>query len=323
MNTKTLISFMCVFVLMSSISSGLDIKHVYKRLRSPLGIIIGLLCCYGFLPMLSFMLSLIFDLPSSVSIGLLMMSTCPGGAFASVAVYLFNADLPLSIAMTTASTILSFIFIIINSTLYIPIIANNTNIVIDYQTLLLSVSINLFAIIIGLFVSFKKFKYIQKILGLAGLWVIILSTLYTLYNLVFGSTLSTIANELSFGAVISPLIVNIFSYIFGFGITFFFNLPNQQIVAIALQCGNPNVYLSIAILYVTLQSTNNSNILDLALSMPILFTIYGTFITIVLGYYLKKHRFITFKKHKKLKKLSHSLLLKFRKKKLKSKSKSK
>ncbi len=101
MSTKTLVSFMCVFVLMSSISSGLDIKHVYKRLKSPLGIIIGLLCCYGFLPMLSFMLSLIFKLPSSVSIGLIMMSTCPGGAFASVAVYLFNADLPLSIAMVS------------------------------------------------------------------------------------------------------------------------------------------------------------------------------------------------------------------------------
>ena len=285
MNNKTLVSFVCVFVLMSSLSSGLDIKHVYKRLKSPLAIMIGLLCCYGFLPMLSFMLSLIFDLPSAQSIGLVMMSTCPGGAFASVAVYMFNADLPLSIAMTTASTILSFIFIIINSTLYIPIIANNTDIAIDYNILLVSVSINLFAIIIGLIISHFKFVYLQKILGLAGLWVIIVSCLYTVYNMLFGTTLNSLYASLSFGGLISPLIVEIFSYIFGFGITFFFNLPNEQIVAIALQCANPNVYLSIAILYVTLQSAGPQQI-DLALSMPILFTIYGTIITPILGTHL-------------------------------------
>ncbi len=211
--------------------------------------------------------------------------------------------------------------------MYIPIITSNdnTNIIINYQILLVSVSINLFAIIIGLFVSFKKYKYIQKVLGLAGLSVIVLSTLYTVYNLVFGQTLKIIFESLSFGALISPLIVEIFSYIFGFGITYFLHLPNQQIVAIALQCGNPNVYLSIAILYVTLQSTanHNNNAIDLALSMPILFTIYGTFITIILGIYLKKYKFITFKKHKKLKKLSHSLMSKFRHKKRKQKLKNK
>jgi len=92
----------------------------------------------------------------------------------------------------------------------------------------------------------------------------------------------------------------------------FFNLPNEQIVAIALQCANPNVYLSIAILYVTLQSAGAQQI-DLALSMPILFTIYGTVITIVLGIYLKKYKFITLKKHKRLKKLSNSFISKFRK----------
>ena len=318
MNTKTLISFICVFVLMSSLSAGLDIKHVYKRLKSPLGIIIGLLCCYGFLPMLAFMLSLIFKLPSSQSIGLILMSTCPGGAFASVAVYLFNADLPLSIAMTTASTILSFIFIIINSTLYLPIIAMDSKLLnLNYNILFLSVSINLISIIIGLFISYFKYKKLQKLLGLAGLWIVILSTFYTLYNL---SISYQIFKELSFGSIISPLIICIFSYIFGFGITFFFNLPPSQIVAIALQCGNPNVYLSICILYVTLQSAGNNQV-ELALSMPILFTIYGTFITVFIGIYLKKYKFITIKKHKKLKKFSKSILKRFSRSNLKESKK--
>merc|ERR1719361_605227 len=263
-----------------------------------LAIMIGLLCCYGFLPMLSFMLSLIFDLPSSQSIGLVMMSTCPGGAFASVAVYMFNADLPLSIAMTTASTILSFIFIVINSTLYIPIIANHRDLVIDYNTLIISVLINLLAIAFGLFVSYFRLKSMQKLLGLAGLFVISSSSLYTIYNMIFGDALTGILNSLSFGGLVAPLVVELFSYLFGFGITFFFNLPNEQIVSIALQCGNPNVYLSIAILYVTMQSAGPAQ-MDLALSMPILFTIYGTITTIVLGVFLHDRRFITVRKHKK------------------------
>ena len=263
------------------------------------GITIGLLCCFGFLPMLSFMLSLLLKLPPAQSIGLIMMSTCPGGAFASVAVYLFNADLPLSIAMTTASTILSFIFIVINSTLYIPIIANHHNLVIDYNVLIISVMINLMAIAFGLLVSYFRLKALQKVLGLAGLFVISSSTMYTVYNMVFGAALSGIVSSISFGGLVAPLVVELFSYLFGFGVTFFFNLPNEQIVSIALQCGNPNVYLSIAILYVTMQSAGPQQI-DLALSMPILFTIYGTVTTIALGVFLHDRRFITVRKHKKL-----------------------
>merc|ERR1719295_2560751 len=116
--------------------------------------------------------------------------------------------------------------------------------------------------------------------------------------MVFGTALSGIVNSLSFGGLVAPLIIEIFSYLFGFGVTFFFNLPNEQIVSIALQCGNPNVYLSIAILYVTMQSAGPQQI-DLALSMPILFTIYGTITTIVPGVFLHDRRFITVRKHKK------------------------
>ena len=318
MSAKTLMSFVAVFVLMSSLSAGLDIKHVKRSVfTAPLGIIIGLTCCYGFLPMLSFMLSLIFKLGSSQSIGLILMSTCPGGAFASVATYLFNADLPLSIAMTTASTVLSFIFIIINSTLYLPIIIpNDQELALNYKILFLSVLINLFGIVIGLIISYYKYKYLQKLLGYAGLIIVVISTLYTVYNLSFN--LKFLLFGLSFGSLISPLIVLIFSYIFGFGITFFFNLPNAQIVAIALQCGNPNVYLSICLLYVTLQYAPVQQ-MELALAMPILFTIYGTIVTIIIGIYLKKHKFITIKKHKKLKKLSKSLLKRFGSKKRRNK----
>ena len=116
--------------------------------------------------------------------------------------------------------------------------------------------------------------------------------------MVFGNALTGIVNSLSFGGLVAPLIIEIFSYLFGFGVTFFFNSPNEQIVSIALQYGNPNVYLSIAILYVTMQSAGPQQI-DLALSMPILFTIYGTITTIVLGVFLHDQRFITVRKHKK------------------------
>ena len=108
----------------------------------------------------------------------------------------------------------------------------------------------------------------------------LISALYTIYNLSFN--LKFLLFRLSFGSLISPLIVLIFSYVFGFGITFFFNLPNSQIVAIALQCGNPNVYLSICLLYVTLQYAPIQQ-MELALAMPILFTIYGTIVTILIN----------------------------------------
>mmetsp|Transcript_28077 Transcript_28077/g.46224 ORF Transcript_28077/g.46224 Transcript_28077/m.46224 type:complete len:168 (+) Transcript_28077:2-505(+) len=67
-----------------------------------------------------------------------------------------------------------------------------------------------------------------------------------------------------------------------------------------------------AILYVTLKSPES---IQLALSMPILFTVYGTFVTLFLGVYLKQYKFITIKKNKKWKKLSSSIFNKFKGKK--------
>ena len=79
----------------------------------------------------------------------------PGGTLSNFFCWLFGADLTLSIAMTTASSLSSFIFITINSLVYIPIISEGTELKIDYMSLLMSGATLVMGILCGLYVSYR------------------------------------------------------------------------------------------------------------------------------------------------------------------------
>ena len=59
------------------------------------------------MPLLAFLLSLAFRLPPELAIGVILVSTCPGGISSNVITYLAKGDVPLSVGMTSVSTILA------------------------------------------------------------------------------------------------------------------------------------------------------------------------------------------------------------------------
>ena len=149
-DADTIVSLVTILILLASLSSALDVDQFIKSLRNPKGIIIGLLCQYGILPVTAFGLTQLFDLDPSLGVALVIVGTCPGGALSNFWCFFFNADLPLSIAMTTCSSILCFAFIAGNGALYIPIISKDTDLTLNWLSLGLSVAAVLIGIIIGI-----------------------------------------------------------------------------------------------------------------------------------------------------------------------------
>jgi BASS family bile acid:Na+ symporter len=78
--------------------------------RSTRALVVGISLQYLVMPLLAFLLSLIFRLSPELSLGMILVGAAPGGTASNVITYLARADLPLSIAMTTATTLLSPIF---------------------------------------------------------------------------------------------------------------------------------------------------------------------------------------------------------------------
>ena len=81
-----------------------DFKVLFTR---PKDIAIGAIAQFTIMPLLAFLLSLAFRLPPELAIGVILIGICPGGISSNVITYLAKGDVPLSVGMTSVSTILA------------------------------------------------------------------------------------------------------------------------------------------------------------------------------------------------------------------------
>ena len=81
-----------------------DFKVVFTR---PKDIIIGAIAQFTIMPLLAFILSIVFKLPPELAVGVILVGTCPGGTSSNVMTYLAKGDVALSVGMTSVSTILA------------------------------------------------------------------------------------------------------------------------------------------------------------------------------------------------------------------------
>ena len=81
-----------------------DFKVVFSR---PKDIAIGCAAQFTVMPALAWMLSRLFGLDESLTIGVILVGCCPGGTASNVITYLAKGDLALSVAMTGVSTVLA------------------------------------------------------------------------------------------------------------------------------------------------------------------------------------------------------------------------
>lgn len=81
-----------------------DFRIVLKR---PFDIFKGAAAQFIIMPSLAFILSKLFGLSEALMVGVVLVGTCPGGTSSNVITYMAGGDVPLSIAMTTVSTLLA------------------------------------------------------------------------------------------------------------------------------------------------------------------------------------------------------------------------
>lgn len=81
-----------------------DFKIVFKQ---PIPVIIGVLAQFIIMPLVAFILAKLLNLPPEIAAGLVLVGACPGGTASNVMVYIAKGDLPLSVAMTSISTLLA------------------------------------------------------------------------------------------------------------------------------------------------------------------------------------------------------------------------
>ncbi|MGN0158402.1 MAG: bile acid:sodium symporter family protein [Brotaphodocola sp.] len=84
-----------------TIKSG-DFQVVFSR---PKEVIIGCIAQYTVMPLVAWILAVVFHLPEDLVIGVILVGCCPGGTASNVITYIAGGDVALSVGMTIVSTL--------------------------------------------------------------------------------------------------------------------------------------------------------------------------------------------------------------------------
>ncbi|PAA94443.1 hypothetical protein BOX15_Mlig008455g1 [Macrostomum lignano] len=95
------------FVILANVGMGceLDMRVIKKVLKKPVAPVLGFVSQYVFMPLVSFAILHIIDLPASTALGYFGMGCAPGGGASNFYCLLLGGDISLSITMTLISTL--------------------------------------------------------------------------------------------------------------------------------------------------------------------------------------------------------------------------
>ena len=207
-----------------------DFKVVFTR---PKDIIIGAIAQFTIMPLLAFLLSIIFKLPNELAVGVILVGTCPGGTSSNVMTYLAKGDVALSVGMTSVSTILAPIATPLLTLLYAGqrVNVNAVNMFISIvQVVIIPIGLGF---IINRF--FHKFtNHIKEILPLISVLAIV-----SIVAAVVSANSSRLM-QVGYLIIIVVILHNCFGYLLGFGVGKLLRLDNSKCKAISIEVGMQN-----------------------------------------------------------------------------------
>lgn len=94
-------------LIMFGMGTTMGIKDFYGILRMPKGVLIGLACQFTIMPILALGLAYSFRFPPEIAAGVILIGTSPSGVSSNIITYLAKGNLPLSITLTSFTTLLA------------------------------------------------------------------------------------------------------------------------------------------------------------------------------------------------------------------------
>jgi BASS family bile acid:Na+ symporter len=94
-------------------------RHFVEVARRPAPLVAGVVLQFGVMPLAAFCVARALSLPVELATGLVLVGSCPGGTASNVICYLARADVALSVAVTTASTLLAVLATPLLTELYV------------------------------------------------------------------------------------------------------------------------------------------------------------------------------------------------------------
>ena len=146
MEVVTKIAPLALALIMLALGLGLTVQDFLRVAKQPKDFLVGLICQLLLLPFIAFLLLKIFNLPTEIALGVMIIAAAPGGVTSNVLTKFANGDVALSISLTAIISLISIFsvpFIVFKSAdlLKVSEISNAIKLVRDFFKLLSKISI--------------------------------------------------------------------------------------------------------------------------------------------------------------------------------------
>ncbi len=227
-------------LVMFGMGATLTLDNFTSVFKKPRTILLGTGMQFLLMPLIAWLISKAFRLPPEFLIGMVIVGACPGGTASNVISYLANANVALSISLTSISTMLSFLatplitWVYIGKSVPVPV----------YNMLLSILKIVIFPVVFGIVINtffgrrLNKVKHFFPLVSVVAIVVII--------GIVVALNKENIAHV---GLVIIAAVAlhNILGFSSGYWISRGLRLGEKDSRTIAIEVGMQNSGLGVAL----------------------------------------------------------------------------
>lgn len=227
-------------IVMLGMGMTIDPKDFKIVLQSPKPVIIGVILQFTIMPTLAFLIAKGFQLPPEIAIGVILVGCCPGGTSSNVMSYLAKANVALSVAITSVSTLIApfvtpaLIYIFAHEWLKV-----------SFASMLWSVvQVVLIPIIIGFVFQKVARRFAQKTATALPL-ISVIGISLILAAVVAGSKTQILKTGLLIFVVV--ILHNILGYTIGYVLAKVFRMDYKDKKAVAIEVGMQNSGLAVSL----------------------------------------------------------------------------
>ena len=244
MEIVTKIAPIALALIMLGLGLGLTTQDFVRIVKNPKDFIIGLICQLILLPIIAFILILIFKTPIEIALGVMIIAAAPGGVTSNVMTKFANGDVALSVTLTAVISLISIIsvpFIVFKSASFLEVSNISQDITLMGVSLKMAGVVTL-PVLTGMIIRkfFEKListniRFIEKVTGI--LFLVVFSAIWIEER---ENILSYLAQ-----AGIIVLTLNIVMMLIAYFIAKSFATGIKQVKCISLECGLQNGTLAV------------------------------------------------------------------------------
>ncbi len=221
-----------------------DFKRIIKY---PKSVLIGLTNQLVLLPIIGFLLAIVFDLNPTMAVGLMILATCPGGRASNLIVQICKGNIALSVTLTAIASVISILTIPFILSYALEFFGSETDVAIKLpigDTILQIMVITIIPISIGMLIRKYKndfAKRMEKPMRIASTIIFIL---------VFIAVLAANSKMISTGMKqvgLVTLALNILTMLVGFLTAKLFKVDFKNAISITVESGIQNGTLAFVI----------------------------------------------------------------------------